>query len=334
MASPEALKRRLEKTSQMVNEFIEKVLPPNCEAQLYQAARYQVFSGGKRLRPYLTIKSCEAAGGTANDALPLATATEILHNFTLIHDDVMDGDLLRRGKETVHVRFGEPMAILSGDLLFAKVYQLVIDHAPPKMTNEEVLEALGVLTDAAIQLCEGQALDVMFPQVVGVTEEDYFSMVGGKTAALFRACAQLGAMAAGAPREVVDSLGEFAWNSGLAFQIVDDVLGVTADESTLGKPRGSDIRERKKTLLLIHALRTAQGSDLETLKRLFDMESPSQEDVESIIDVMDRLGSIQYAKDKARHYLETALTKLGDLEPSPAKDQLAELVRYFVERGY
>ena len=334
MSKAEKLQENLLKTAEPVNEFIHKMLQDRKPSQLYEAGRHLIDAGGKRLRPFLTIKSCEAAGGKKKDAIPFAAALEILHNFTLVHDDVMDHDVLRRGKPTVHARFGEPMAILAGDLLFAKVYQSVLDYAPAKMSADDVVNTLQKMTDAIITLCEGQALDISFPKATDVTEKDYIFMIGAKTSALFKACAEVGAIAAGASGETIDSLGRFAWDAGLAFQIYDDVLGITADESKLGKPVGSDIREGKKTIIMIHALKNADDQQRETLLAAMKGDEATHEAIDAAVKVLNDIGSIDYARAEANKYLESSLKNIKGLKDTPAKNQLIDVVNYFVQREY
>jgi len=333
MSKAQRIQENLLETAEPVNAFIKNILQDRKPKQLYEASKHLPTAGGKRLRPYLTIKACEAAGGKMKDAVPFAAALEILHNFTLVHDDVMDHDDLRRGKTTVHAKYGEPMAILAGDLLFAKVYQSVLDYAPAHMSSDDVVRTLQKMTDAIILLCEGQALDVSFPKATDVMEDDYLFMIGGKTSALFKACAEVGAIVAGASTEKVESLAKFAWDAGIAFQIYDDVLGITADELKLGKPVGSDIREGKKTIIMIHALNHADSAQLDVLKKAMSDES-NHDSIEAAVKVLNDLGSIEYARKQAKKYTESAFKSIKGLKDSPAKQQLIELVQYFVEREY
>jgi len=334
MSKAEKLQENLLKTAEPVNEFIHQILQDRTPSQLYEASRHLIDAGGKRLRPFLAIKSCEAAGGKKKDAIPFAAALEILHNFTLVHDDLMDHDELRRGKPTVHSRFGEPLAILAGDLLFAKVYQSVLDYAPAKMSADDVVNTLQKMTDAIIVLCEGQALDISFPKATDVTEKDYIFMIGAKTSALFKACAEVGAIAAGASSDTIDSLGRFAWDAGLTFQIYDDVLGITADETKLGKPVGSDIREGKKTIIMIHALKHADDKQRETLLAAMKGEEATQEAIDAAVKVLNDIGSIDYARGEANKYLESSLKNIKGLRDSSAKNQLIDVINYFVQREY
>lgn len=333
MSNVDEIQSSLIETTEPVNRFIDNLLLDGKPSQLYEASRHLVSAGGKRLRPYLTIKSCQASGGNLKDAIPFAAALEILHNFTLVHDDVMDHDDLRRGKPTVHKKFGEPMAILAGDLLFSKVYQIVLDFSPAHLSSDAIITALQKMTDAIILLCEGQALDISFPSATDVKEEDYIFMIGAKTSALFRACAEVGAIAAEASGEVIDALGDFAWNAGLAFQIIDDILGLTSDESKLGKPVGSDIREGKKTIIMIHGLKNADASQLSTLQGSMN-ENASDKDIEKAIATLSEIGSINYAKNKALEYTQEAFASLKPLKETVAKEELLELVKYFVNREY
>ncbi len=334
MSSGDEIKKKLVQNAEPVNEFIENILTSRTPESLYKASRYLLSAGGKRLRPYLTVKSCEAVGGLAKYAVPFAASLEILHNFTLVHDDVMDHDDLRRGKPTVHKEFGEPMAILAGDLLFAKVYQSVLDHVPPHMSSDEVVLSLAKMTDAIILLCEGHALDISYPQAMDVTEKDYIDMIGGKTSALFMACAEVGAIAGRASKAQVAALGRFAWDAGLAFQIVDDILGITADEKKLGKPVGSDIREGKKTLIMIHALANANEAQMKVLKKAVGVSDASKENIDAVVKTLYEIGSIQYAKDEASKYTASAFDNIKDIPEGQSKQELVDLVNYFVQRDY
>jgi geranylgeranyl diphosphate synthase type I len=333
MSKAQQIKEKLKITSE-VDVFIERILKDRKPIRLYEASKYIINAGGKRLRPYLTIKSCEAAGGTLEDVLPFAAALELLHNFTLIHDDVMDNDELRRGSPTVHIKYGEPLAILAGDLLFSKVYQSIMDFAPPHISGDRIINILRKMTDAVIQLCEGQALDIIFPYAQDVSDEDYILMIGLKTSALFKACAEIGAIAAGASDDIIESFGKFAWNAGIAFQIADDILGITTDESAIGKPFGSDIREGKKTLLMIHALKKANQDQRSTLLNAMKGKVSTRKSIDEAIKVLEEVGSIKYARKVADDYLQTALQSIKNLNDVPAKRNLIELTNYFVQREY
>jgi geranylgeranyl diphosphate synthase type I len=334
VAQMKAIERKLAENANMINGFLERELSGQEPASLSKASLHLIESGGKRLRPYMTIKACEAVGGRTEDAVPFAAAVELLHNFTLVHDDVMDHDDLRRGKPTVHKVYGMPMAILAGDLLFAKVYDVITRNRPPGVSPERLLEGVEKITEATMILCQGQALDMSYPGASDVSVDDYIRMVGAKTGALFRACAQVGALAGGGSDEHVDALGSFAWNAGVAFQIEDDILGVTADEETLGKPVGSDLREGKKTLINIHALENATDEQRKRIDRALGVEDASHEDIEAAVETLDEVGSIAYARGVADEYVTRAFRTLDAIPETPAKDELKALVEYFVKREY
>ena len=322
---------KLKRNAERVDAYIMKLLEGEPEI-LYEASRYLLEAGGKRLRPYLVLKSCELVGGDIEKALPFAAAVEMLHNFTLIHDDIMDRDELRRGVPTVHVKYGLPLALASGDLLFAKVYEAMtqVEGIPP----ERILNCIRRATRAAIHICEGQILDVSYPKLSEVSEEDYYRMVGGKTASLFEACAEIGAIVGGAPESEVELLRGYGYNAGVAFQLIDDILGITADEKTLGKPVGSDLREGKKTLIIIHALKNASEEERRIIESVLGVEDASPEAIRRAIETIERLGSIDYARREAERYVEEAKRRLRGFPECEARRDLEELVEFFISRTY
>lgn len=328
------IKRQLAENAKAIDRFIYDEVQGSRPEVLYEASRHLIKAGGKRLRPYLTVKACEAVGGSPKDAVPYAAALEILHNFTLVHDDVMDHDAFRRGHPTVHKEYGVPMAILAGDLLFAKVFDIIVKHAPSGARPIDVVRCIRKTTDATLTLCQGQALDMIYPSAEDISEDDYIFMVGAKTSALFKACAEVGAIAGGASDEQVEALGRFAWDAGIAFQIVDDVLGLTSDEKTLGKPVGSDVREGKKTLIVIHALHHADKAQRKILLNALGKEEVSEKAVKEAVEALHVSGSIVYAKDRAIEYENHALKQLDRLPDSEARRHLRALIEYFVHREY
>ncbi|MFB0543191.1 MAG: polyprenyl synthetase family protein [Candidatus Bathyarchaeia archaeon] len=335
MSSTSDIAKKLMESTQLVDEYMWEILKTRRPEVLYKAARHLIEAGGKRLRPFLVLSSCSLVGGEPKDAVPLAAAIELLHNFTLIHDDIMDNDELRRNVPTVHKLFGIPTAIASGDFLFAKVYEAVVRWAREvRSPHERVMAIIDRLNWAAIQICEGQVLDVSFVSLEDVTEEDYFRMVGGKTAALLRASAEIGALAGGGTEEEVRLLGEFAYNAGLAFQLVDDYLGATADEKVLGKPVGSDLREGKKTLIVIHALRHSSLEEKRKILGALGRPKIDQEDMREINEILDSLGSLSYTMRRAEEYVEKAKGSLEGLRECEAKRDLLDLIEFFINREY
>lgn len=333
--SSKGITEKLKESAWLVDEYMDKALRVKRPEALYRAARHLIEAGGKRLRPFLLLRACSLVGGEPEEAIPLAAAIELLHNFTLIHDDVMDNDDFRRNVPTVHRLWGIPIAIASGDLLFAKVYEAVVRWAeemrPPL---ERLIAILGRVTQASIEICEGQVLDISFTSLGDVTEEDYFSMIGGKTAALLRSSAEIGALAGGGRDEEVERLGEFAYNAGLAFQLVDDYLGATADEKVLGKPVGSDFREGKKTLIIVHALAHASPGERRRILTVLGNPRLSLEEVREVVEILDALGSLSYTLERAKVYVERAKASLKGFPECEAKRDLIDLVEFFISRKY
>jgi len=312
--------------------ILEALSPPGGPEPLYKASKHLINAGGKMLRPYLAVQCCEIVGGKVEAALPSAAAVELLHTFTLIHDDVIDHDRFRRGVRSVHAQWNVPVAIVAGDLLFAKVYELVVKRTPPELAPAELrLRVVELLSEAAVNVCEGQMLDVAFSKRSEVSEEEYIDMVGKKTSNLFKTSAQIGAVLGGGSEEQVERLGRFAYLCGIAFQISDDVLGLVADEKALGKPVGSDLRERKKTLPLIHALRVAgEGERRGIIKAL--NRNATQRDIEEAYQTIARLGSIDYALNRARSFIEEGQRELSAFPQSRARDLLHQFSTLIVER--
>jgi geranylgeranyl diphosphate synthase, type I len=334
VSSNEVLQKKLIDNSKVIDSFIDIILKSGQPEMLYDASRHLIISGGKRLRPFLTVKACEAVGGIKDDAIPFAAGLEILHNFTLVHDDIMDNDSIRRGAPTVHIKWGVPIAVAAGDLLFAKVYEAMTFYAPEKISCKRIRSCIQIATKAAIQICEGQALDVAFPNIPDVSEKDYFAMVGGKTSALFRACTEIGATVGGGSKNQIKTLGKFAWDAGIAFQLMDDYLGVTANEQTLGKPVGNDIKEGKKTLIVIHALKKTKHKQNEKILATLGKRSSRKDEIEDVIQILKETGSINYTLKCAEKYAERSKRYIKNLPDSSAKKDLLELVDYFTKRSY
>jgi geranylgeranyl diphosphate synthase type I len=322
---------QLVETADKVNSFIKEVVELEREpALLYRAARHIIDAGGKRLRPFLVLKSCKLVGGREEDAIPTAVALELLHTFTLIHDDIMDEDEKRRGLPTVHTKWGVPTAIVSGDLLFAKVYETIIKHTDLEhVSPKRILQVLRNISEATVTICKGQTLDMMFEHKRTISEKEYFEMIQAKTAALFETSAKCGGILGGAKESQVTLLGKYGHCAGIAFQLIDDVLGLTANEKALGKPVGSDIREGKRTLIIVHALKHASRSQRKKILETLGNSSSSPTKTKEIVDLVTSLGSIKYAEDKAKEYIEEskkALTNFSDTEEREALISLADLI--------
>jgi len=325
---------QMEEVKSKVDSFIRKVVDEKGRPEtLYKAARHIIEAGGKRLRPYLVCKTCGLVGGVEEQAVPAAATVELLHTFTLIHDDIMDQDTVRRGVETVHKKWNLSTAIIAGDLLFAKVFEVLGMVGLSDLYSCEVkLSILQLLTEAAILICEGQALDMEFEMLSEVSESEYMEMISRKTAALFEVSAKVGGVVGGASDDQLERLGDFGRNAGLAFQIVDDVLGLTADEEELGKPIGSDIREGKKTIIVIHALRNSSEREKAKILEVLGDKKASRHKIGEVIALLKSLGSIEYAMNKAKDYAIKAKSTLQAFRDCREKEDLLSLVDLIVLR--
>ena len=327
---------QLAETAEKVNRFIDEVVGLESEPTvLYQAARHIIDAGGKRLRPYLVLKSCKLVGGREEDALPTAAALELLHTFTLIHDDIIDEDEKRRNLPTVHVEWGMPTAIVTGDLLFAKVYEAITRFTDPRrVAPKRILQVLKSVSEATVTICEGQILDMMFEHKETVSEDQYFRMVQAKTAALFETSATCGGILGGGKKREVERLGKYGYYAGTGFQVIDDVLGLTADEKALGKPVGSDIREGKRTLIIVHALEHASEIQRKKILETLGNRSASPERIQEVVGLAGSLGSISYAEEKARKYIEKAKKALATFPASEDREDLLSLADLVFGRKY
>ncbi|MCK9151358.1 short chain isoprenyl diphosphate synthase IdsA [Methanobacterium alcaliphilum] len=322
----------LKKYSESIDDEINEALSTISPAELREASNHLTKAGGKKLRPSLAVLSSEAVGGKSEYALKTAAAIELIHTFSLIHDDIMDEDDMRRGKPSVHVLWGEPMAILSGDIVFSKAFETVIRTKINDSSYERVNEALGVVVDSCIKICEGQACDMSFEERLDVNEVEYMDMIYKKTAALIAAATKAGAIMGGGNSEQVKALAEYGKLIGLAFQIQDDYLDVVSDEESLGKPVGSDIIEGKMTLMVVKALERASDVDKKTLLDILKEKNPDR--VQEAIDIFEKYGSIQYAHDVALDNVRKAKELLNILDDSEAKDALILIADFVLQRQH
>jgi len=317
--------KELEKRAALVSGAIEQLLPIVHPRGLYEASRHLVDSGGKRLRPSMLLLAVEATGGDAEAFAPAAVSIELIHNFTLIHDDIMDNADVRRGRAAVHKLWGESGAILAGDTLYSKAFQVLgMTPADPEL----LLSAMNVLSSTCTAICEGQWLDLEFEDRIRVSEEEYLEMIEKKTGVLYGAAASIGAILAGASNQVVRGLDEFGRLTGMGFQLQDDVLDLTAPESVLGKRRGGDLIEGKKTLIMIHA--SAHGAKVD----VFGRKDAALGEIEKAISVLGESGSIDYARSRAAEMVEMGKQALRVLPDSPAKALLLDLADYMIRRRY
>jgi len=323
------------KVQEKVNEAIPRLVREVEPKELQEASMHLIRAGGKRLRPFLTIKSCELMGGKADDVIPFAVALELLHNFTLIHDDIMDRSRRRRGIPTVHLVWGIPMAITAGDLLFAKVYESALKAVSGGKTPlERSLPAFNTMTEAIIAVCEGQAYDLTFAKRTLFAEEDCLKLMRLKTAALLEASTKIGALIGGGSAAKVERLASFGQNLGIAFQIRDDVLGLVGDENVTKKPVGDDIREGKKTLIVAHALRVAKNDQRDKILSTLGKKKAGIGEIASVIELLKTLGGVNYANKRAEDFMGRAKADLGTFPDSNAKRSLLELCDFITSRAY
>ncbi|MDI6888260.1 MAG: polyprenyl synthetase family protein [Methanocellales archaeon] len=314
----------VKKRGKMIDGLTDQLLPIAQPEELYLASRHLIEAGGKRLRPAMLILATEAVGGNVQKVLPAAFSIELIHNFTLIHDDIMDQDILRRGCPTVHIKWGLPAAILAGDTLYSKAVEILAGvDAPPS----RIIRCLNILSSTCTEICEGQWMDMVFEGLPKVSEAEYMKMVEKKTGVLFAAATSIGGILGGCNEDEAKALWEIGRITGIAFQIRDDVLDLITPEERLGKERGSDLMEGKKTLIRIHALK--KGVKLDHIKR-----GSSDEEIEAAVQALRDAGSIDYAMKKARKLVAQGKAKLDMLPDSKAKILLKELADYLVMRTY
>ncbi|NYT01886.1 MAG: polyprenyl synthetase family protein [Methanosarcinales archaeon] len=315
----------LERRASLVSGAIGELLPLVRPEGLYQAGRHLVDAGGKRLRPSMLLLAAEAVGANPVPLVPAAVSIELIHNFTLIHDDIMDNAVLRRGKKAVHVIWGVSGAILAGDTLYSKAFQIL---AAVPGDPARVLASMDKMSQTCTSICEGQWLDLEFEQKDRVTEAEYMEMIEKKTGVLYGASAWIGAMLGQATLEQVRALEEFGRLTGMGFQIQDDVLDLCVPATVLGKKRGGDLVEGKKTLIMIDAI--SKGVELE----IFGKGQASPQEIEEAIAVLEKAGSIEYARRRAMELVDRGKRELSVVPDSPVKSLLLELADYMISRGY
>lgn len=281
--------------------------------------------GGKLLRPALCLLCCEALGGDWRSALPAAAALELLHNFTLIHDDVEDASRQRHGRETLWSLWGQPQAINAGDGMFTLAHVALLRLRDRGHPQERVLQACQTLDQAALRLCEGQHRDLAYTQERAITQEDYLQMIEGKTAALLAATAGIGALLGGGSAQAVEAFSEFGRRLGLAFQIQDDVLGIWGDEEETGKPASDDLRAGKKSYPVVVALERASPEERDSLLSLLAQGELDDDAVQEARGLLARLAAREESERAALEHAEAAIASLAGCSLQP--DRLVDLER-------
>jgi len=344
MTRQQAVESAIETRRQWVNDAIEEDLPVDEPRRLYEASRYLLEAGGKRLRPTVLLFAAEALvdvePGSRNyrvfptvdngqiNLMRAAVSIEIIQSFTLIHDDIMDDDDMRRGVPAVHKEYDLSTAILAGDTLYSKAFENMLDTGA---TSERSVRALSELATTCTEICEGQALDIDFEDRAAITPDEYLGMVELKTAVLYAAAASIPAVIMGY-EDAVDPLHSYGLDIGRAFQIQDDLLDLTTPTEKLGKQRGSDLVEGKQTIITVHA--RDQGVDIENLVNADNVGSVTETEIDDAVETLEAAGSIDYARTTARELVESGKSHLDVLPENEAHDMLIAIADYLVEREY
>ncbi|MEI7594642.1 MAG: polyprenyl synthetase family protein [Bacteroidota bacterium] len=299
--------------------------------ELYEPIGYTMSLGGKRLRPVLVLMACEMFGGDISKANYPALGIELFHNFTLIHDDLMDNAPIRRNKTTVFKKWNSNIAILSGDAMFAKAYELVA-----KTENDILQRILTVFTQTAIEVCEGQQYDMNYETMDNVSIDDYIKMIRLKTAVLIAASLKVGALIAGASEKDANSIYEFGINMGLTFQLQDDLLDVYSDVDKFGKTTGGDIVTNKKTYLYLKAFELAKDDDFDKLKYYFSStDFDNTKKIEEVTNIYNRLCIKQHTKDMMNYYYQKSLDNLSNIALEDSrKSYLKKIADDLMDREY
>lgn len=298
---------------------------------LYEPISYTLTNGGKRIRPLLTVLGCQSVGGDPFDAIDAGIAIEILHNFTLVHDDIMDNSPIRRGKETVHTRWDTSTAILSGDAMVGLALKSLGSYS--NFANfGRIIERF---TQALIGVCEGQALDMEFNTKQEITSVEYFKMIKKKTAEVIRASLVLGGLCAGAVERDLQTLDIFGENIGIAFQLQDDLLDMIADQTKLGKRVGNDILEKKKTILILKAKEQAENDeDIELISKVYSSAKIDDTLIKDFDSLFQRLGIYEQVRKEVDSYIEKALESLEDLPRNEGTRILEFLANKINDRAF
>ena len=321
--------KQIENNAKIVNKYLNSKLKGNPK-KLYDAAGHLIVNGGKRLRPYMVIRSCQILGGKSSTAMIAASAVEMVHNFTLVHDDIMDNDEMRHGVPTVHKKFGMPIAILAGDVLFSKAFQIISESKLSPNANTHLISRLA---KACVDVCEGQLLDIKMADEKRIpTESEYITMIGKKTAALFDVSCAMGAICATNKPKDISNLSTFGRNLGIAFQITDDLIGVMGDPKVTKKPVGNDLREGKKSLPILMAIKLAKGNEKKTILKAFGNSKISKKDLNKAVEVIRSLGIEEKVRNQALKYAEKSEKSLIKYKGT-AKIELTALLDFVVKRS-
>lgn len=323
------LQKDITKNVRAIDEYIKSSIKFE-NKDLREASLHLFQAGGKRIRPYLMATVYSIFQEDLKPIIPIAAAVEILHTFTLIHDDIMDKDKFRRNIPTVHTKWDENLAILAGDALQSTVFHL-ISQSP--LNPEKKCEIISDFSQTLIRICEGQVLDLQFEKKDTVSTDEYLDMVSRKTGDLIALSVRTGGYAAGADSEICESLSQFGMNYGVAFQIIDDILGIIGDEK-FGKPIGSDIRQGKKSYVILSALSLLNSDEQENLRKLITGKNLSEQDIQKAIKLIQSSGAVEDAHQLAKGYIKSALDYLAKLPSHDGKERLKQLTQLSLGRKF
>ncbi|MBW2338224.1 MAG: polyprenyl synthetase family protein [Deltaproteobacteria bacterium] len=321
------LKRKILSAVESDLEDIEKALSDNLNPYLdlvSDVAGHILFSGGKRLRPLLMVLSARMCSYNGNYEKTFSTALEYLHTATLLHDDLVDGATLRRGKTVAHATWGNSITVLVGDYLLARA--LSISAGTGRL---RVVQVLAELTE---NMSQGEVHQLMRKGDVKLTEDEYLVVIRRKTAVLFKAACQVSAIIADAPEDKEKALSEYGFNLGIAFQMADDLFDYTLQTSDFGKEVGADLREGKLTLPVIYALKQANSSDRDLMIKIIRNTDFTTDDFKTLLDLLVKYGGIDYTQETAASYIDTAKNALALFEPSPTKETMLDIADYALAR--
>lgn len=313
--------KKLEDLQVIISKAVDELHFPAYPAQLYEPISYILSLGGKRMRPALLLMACDLFGGDVDAAIPPALAIEVFHNFTLMHDDIMDNAPLRRGHTTVHERWNKNAAILSGDVMLVEGYKLMM-----QVEDRLLRPILDIFNTTATGVCEGQQLDMEFEELSDVQINEYLEMIRLKTAVVLGGALKIGALIGGAEKKDADLLSSFGEHLGLAFQLQDDILDVYGDPEKFGKQVGGDIISNKKTYLLIRAKELATGKQANELKHWTDLKIfDSAEKIEAVTAIYNSLDVRKYAEEAMQVYADKAFDALDAINlPEEHKQYLRD----------
>ncbi len=320
----------VKRSAEDVDKVILEIIEGSDSDILRNSSKHLLNSGGKRIRPYVLLESVKAVNGEVDkSARYIAAAVELLHNYSLVHDDIMDEDEMRRNRQTIHMKWGEDIGILAGDFLFAKVFESISNaNILPKKLNH----IYRIISKTSSRLCEGQVQDVNFEGRSDVSTAECEEMIFGKTGALFRGAAKSGAVIGSENKKYHGALADYGTKMGIGFQIWDDVLDLKGNEEDTGKPVGSDIIEGKRTLIVSHFLDNAPEEDRSEFLEILGSEKDDK--VDKAIMLLESNGSVEFASNRAGELIEESKEALKVLEDSKAKNNLLKLSDFVIDRCY